>query len=58
MKQVGVVGVGDMGIGLAATLIEAAYPVTGFDLRPERLAALAELGGIAAASVRGPEAQT
>ncbi|MDE0220943.1 MAG: NAD(P)-dependent oxidoreductase [Spirochaetaceae bacterium] len=52
MRQVGLVGVGDMGIGLAANLIEAGYPVTGFDLRAERLAALEELGGSAAASVR------
>ena len=51
MRQVGVVGVGDMGIGLAANLIRAGYPLTGFDLRPERLAALEELGGSAAASV-------
>ena len=31
MQHVGVVGVGDMGIGLAANLIKAGYPVTGFD---------------------------
>ena len=31
MQRVGVVGVGDMGIGLAANLIKAGYPVTGFD---------------------------
>lgn len=52
MQRVGVVGIGEMGIGLAANLIGAGYQVTGFDLRPERRARLEELGGTAATSVR------
>ena len=52
MQRVGVVGIGEMGIGLAANLIGAGYQVTGFDLRPERRARLEELGGTAATSLR------
>lgn len=50
MKQAGVVGVGDMGSGLALNLIKAGIRVKGFDLLDYRMKALSEMGGIAAAS--------
>lgn len=50
MKQAGVVGVGDMGSGLALNLIKAGIGVKGFDLLDHRMKALSAMGGIAAAS--------
>ncbi len=50
MKDVGVIGVGDMGSGLARNLIKNGYKVTGLDLKPERMQALKEMGGHLAAS--------
>ncbi len=47
MTKVGVIGLGDMGSGLAKNLIEAGYDVAGLDLSPERMAAFAEMGGVA-----------
>ncbi len=49
--QAGVIGIGDMGSGMAKNLIAAGISVTGFDVAPDRLAQLKELGGIPAASV-------
>lgn len=49
MRRAGVVGIGDMGGGLAANLIQAGFETFGFDLKPERLAAFAEAGGVACA---------
>ncbi len=46
----GVVGVGLLGSAVAAVLAEAGHPVVGYDVLPERRAALAGLGGRAAAS--------
>lgn len=50
MKRVGIVGLGDMGIGLSRNILAAGFPLTGFDLRSERLAMLTEIGGRAASS--------
>ncbi|MEQ8356234.1 MAG: NAD(P)-dependent oxidoreductase [Kiloniellaceae bacterium] len=50
MKQVGVVGLGDMGSGLAKNLIAAGFTVLGFDLSESRMAGFAAMGGTAAAS--------
>lgn len=50
MKKVGIIGLGDMGIGLAKNLLENGFELTGFDLRPERLAMLEKLGGKVAAN--------
>ncbi len=60
MKRVGVIGLGDMGIGLARNLVLAGFPVTGFDLRPERLEMLRDLGGSPAPTVAevGQQADT
>jgi len=51
MTKVAVVGLGNMGMGMARNLLAAGFDVTGFDLRPERGQMLAELGGAAADSL-------
>ena len=51
MKKVAVVGLGNMGMGMAKNLLAAGFSVTGYDLRPERGQMLAELGGESAASL-------
>ncbi len=51
MKRAGVIGLGDMGSGLARNLIKAGHPTIGFDLSDKRMAAFAELGGTPASSV-------
>lgn len=45
MKRIGIIGLGDMGIGLSRNLFKAGFELTGFDLREERLAMLEEAGG-------------
>jgi len=52
MKKVGVIGLGDMGIGLAKNIINQGYTCMGFDLRAERLEMLEAFGGKAAHSPR------
>jgi putative dehydrogenase len=52
MKRVGIVGLGDMGIGMASNLLENGFALSGYDLRAERLAELARLGGKPAANGR------
>jgi len=52
MKKVGLIGLGDMGIGLAANILKNGFELTGFDLREERLNMLSELGGKPASSPR------
>ncbi len=49
-KRVGIIGLGDMGLGMARNLLAAGFPLTGLDLRPERTALLEEAGGTVAAS--------
>ncbi|MFZ9073079.1 MAG: NAD(P)-dependent oxidoreductase [Paracoccaceae bacterium] len=48
----GVVGLGDMGSGLAKNLIKSGFPAYGFDLSEARMKAFSDLGGNLAASVR------
>ena len=50
MQTVGVVGLGDMGGGLARNLIEAGLTVRGFDLSERRMDAFAAAGGVRCAS--------
>jgi len=50
MKNVGVIGLGDMGIGIARNLLKHGFAVHGFDLREERMAMLEESGGGRSAS--------
>ncbi len=45
MKRVGVIGLGDMGSGLAKNLINNGFETTGFDLSDTRMAAFADMGG-------------
>nr|WP_306267815.1 NAD(P)-dependent oxidoreductase [Pararhizobium sp. IMCC3301] len=51
MKRVGVVGLGDMGSGLAKNLIKNGFETTGLDLDAARMAAFIEMGGKPANSV-------
>lgn len=51
MKRIGIIGLGDMGIGLARNIIKAGFELTGFDLREQRLQMLDEAGGRPAGSV-------
>lgn len=51
MKTAAVVGLGNMGMGMAKNLLIAGFPVIGFDLRPERGRMLAEYGGQPAESL-------
>lgn len=50
MKTTGVIGLGDMGSGLAKNLIKNGFQVTGRDLKPERLSAFEAMGGLPVAS--------
>jgi len=50
MAKVGVIGLGDMGSGLAKNLIEAGFDVAGLDLSEERCAAFVKMGGTAVAT--------
>lgn len=52
MKRVGLIGLGDMGMGLAKNILKHGYELTGYDLRQERMAQLTQLGGKAAADCR------
>ena len=45
MKNIGVIGLGDMGSGLAKNLMSNGFSVFGLDLKPERQAAFTDLGG-------------
>lgn len=51
MAGIGFVGLGHMGLPMAINLIKAGHAVTGFDINAESLLALANAGGIAAASL-------
>jgi len=48
--RVGVIGLGDMGSGLAKNVIKAGFDCAGFDLSPDRMAAFEALGGSPAGS--------
>ncbi len=52
MKRTGVIGLGDMGSGLAKNLIEAGFETTGLDLSERRMQAFSEMGGRPAATPR------
>jgi 3-hydroxyisobutyrate dehydrogenase/putative dehydrogenase len=49
--RAGVIGLGDMGSGLAKNLLKAGFKVSGLDLDPDRQAAFAAMGGHAVSSV-------
>ena len=46
MKNIGVIGLGDMGSGLAKNLLSNGFSVFGMDLKPERQAAFTDMGGM------------
>jgi len=50
MSTIGVVGLGLLGHAVSARLLKAGHAVIGFDVRPEKVAALEDLGGQAASS--------
>ena len=45
MKDIGVIGLGDMGSGLAKNLIKGGFTVRGCDLSEKRVAAFEAMGG-------------
>ncbi len=51
-QRVGVIGLGDMGSGIAKNLIKAGFETAGFDLSPARMQAFTDMGGVAAANAR------
>lgn len=51
MKTTAVVGLGNMGIGMAKNLLQAGFPVMGYDLRADRQDLLAEMRGNPARSL-------
>jgi 3-hydroxyisobutyrate dehydrogenase len=51
-SQVGVIGVGNIGFGIASNLIEAGFKVFAYDVRLEPLEALREKGGVIVADIR------
>jgi 3-hydroxyisobutyrate dehydrogenase len=50
MGTIGFIGLGNMGAPMAANLVKAGHQVTGFDLVPSAVAALAAAGGHASSS--------
>ncbi|MCJ7622367.1 MAG: NAD(P)-dependent oxidoreductase [Anaerolineaceae bacterium] len=52
MKKVGIVGLGDMGIGMAKNLLEKGFELSGYDVREERVKEFAQLGGNPVSSCR------
>ena len=52
MKRVGIIGLGDMGSGLAKNLIQNGFQTTGLDLSEARMQAFIALGGKPAAEAR------
>lgn len=49
-KRMGLIGLGEMGMGMARNLLAAGFPLTGLDLRAERSALLQGAGGAVANS--------
>ena len=49
-KTVGVVGLGNMGFGMAKNLLRAGFTVTGYDVRPASIERLVDIGGRPASS--------
>ncbi len=52
MKAIGVIGLGDMGLGMAHNILKNGFSCTGFDLRAARVDMLQALGGRPAHSPR------
>jgi 3-hydroxyisobutyrate dehydrogenase-like beta-hydroxyacid dehydrogenase len=52
MKNIGFIGLGNMGISMAENLIKNGFNLTGFDLSPKQLDTLQSLGGTPAATCK------
>ncbi len=52
MKRVGIVGLGDMGSGMAKNILKSGFSLAGFDLSAARMTELKAAGGTAAANCR------
>lgn len=52
MSEIGFVGLGAMGFGMATHLVKTGYKVYGYDVFPASVQRFAAAGGIAAASLR------
>ncbi len=52
MKKIGFIGLGRMGGPMARNLLKAGFPLTGYDIVPEKIDALAKDGGVRAESLR------
>lgn len=50
-QQVGFVGLGAMGLGMAVSLLKAGFPVKGYDINPEAVQRLVQAGGLGAATI-------
>ena len=53
VKRAGLIGLGEMGMGMARNLLAASFPLTGLDLREERRVMLKRAGGAVADSPAG-----
>ena len=51
-RTVGVIGLGNMGRGMATNLLEAGFPLVAYDVRPEAAAGPVAAGGRGAAGPR------
>ena len=58
MRKIGVIGLGDMGSGLAKNLIKAGFEVHGYDIDAKRLQAFEDMGGHATSSPASMGAKT
>ena len=58
MKELGLIGLGNAGRPIAERLLNKGYRLRVYDLKPEPMNALAELGAVGAASVRDAVTQT
>ncbi len=45
MQNIGIIGLGDMGIGMADNIVKSGFSLYGFDLREERLNLFKQVGG-------------
>ena len=52
MAKVGLIGVGNMGMGMSRNILKAGHELTVYDVRPEPLETLVQEGAYAATSPR------
>jgi 3-hydroxyisobutyrate dehydrogenase-like beta-hydroxyacid dehydrogenase len=49
-RNIGIIGLGQMGSGISANLVKAGYSITGYDLKAEAVSKLVDIGGKSAES--------